>query len=402
MWNLSLVALILALASCKTTSNVAESDILSEADDRTTEFTALIVDTDEILEEEVNRLLDVARKETESKFFPAKWTPEAVTFFMERAYFHVAENARGSGLKFGWRALSKEASQHTKIEHWLENHLDPAKNQIVRLKFKNSKYGVNPVGIISGRVKSHKTMKFANHSIAATVRNQGVLLGLDKWGHFFQMGYWYWHEKLTDKTERDEYAQYMEGDSELPKEKRGRYRAFARQWISTFQFGYFGSWSTGVVSRADMVANEAGYHFWKKLAENPATFKFRVADYADLIPMMNEANNPNKYTSGVEIDTEIVKPNVDKSIFEIVSAIKRSEYKTAAEMADRKTRHVEFYGEELGQGEVNRMRELQKAAYFYFMTCAHPEDDFSDVKPSDAVVKAHNLPATVKFCDFDK
>ncbi len=70
--------------------------------------------------------------------------------------------------------------------------------------------------------------------------------------------------------------------------------------VKNAQYGIFGSYSSGVISYADMAANEAGYQFYTALynafLSNPTStvpYKFDVANYN--FPSMNEQRNRNSY-----------------------------------------------------------------------------------------------------------
>ena len=145
----------------------------------------------------------------------------------------------------------------------------------------------------------------ADHSIAPVVRIGSDLVGIDKFAHFLEQGYWYFdatHQGLLqDAAERREFGLYMEGDPDLDKTLHSKYRAIYSRYCPACTklggFGYYGSKSTGVVSYADTNANESGYEFYQQLWANPAGYELRLADYAT--GTWNEQNNPSKFVSGV-------------------------------------------------------------------------------------------------------
>ncbi|MBF0442874.1 MAG: hypothetical protein HQK54_13290 [Oligoflexales bacterium] len=90
----------------------------------------------------------------------------------------------------------------------------------------------------------------------------------------------------------------MEGDPDLPEALYNKYwYLFVKNSSPIVRFGYFGSASTGVVSYADMNANENGYNFYQRLKSDPLHYQFRFSDYN--INEMNETNVPSKFTHGV-------------------------------------------------------------------------------------------------------
>ncbi len=74
-------------------------------------------------------------------------------------------------------------------------------------------------------------------------------MGTDKWGHFFQQGYWYFellHGMKGDAqaTLMNQYGQYLEGDPAFPKGDKAilsQLNTFSRQYNASMKFGYFGS-----------------------------------------------------------------------------------------------------------------------------------------------------------------
>lgn len=164
-----------------------------------------------------------------------------------------------------------------------------------------------------------------DRTLAAVININGVLMGTDKWGHFFQEGFWYYFNKLGP-ADRKKFGAFLEGDEQafygrvgLTKaEKDKANAAMLAKWKDPYDllkpdlgfglhskpyFGMFGSGPTGVISYADNNANEAGFTFYTKLAANPDAFVFKVTDYP--YKEFNEANeggNPrNKAVGGVVI-----------------------------------------------------------------------------------------------------
>ena len=81
--------------------------------------------------------------------------------------------------------------------------------------------------------------------VGRSFRANDVMVGTDKFGHFFSQGYKY-------------YRREMRGESNERILKKGW---FAERWI-------YGELTTGVFSNADLVANYEGWRFYQSLFEN--------------------------------------------------------------------------------------------------------------------------------------
>jgi hypothetical protein len=92
---------------------------------------------------------------------------------------------QGTGINGG------DISKLTGDELWLETNLAKG-TEIVRLTFAQSRYGID--GVTWGKFLtgpwSLLAKEYADHSIAGTLRINNTLMGTDKWGHFFQQGFW--------------------------------------------------------------------------------------------------------------------------------------------------------------------------------------------------------------------
>jgi hypothetical protein len=112
--------------------------------------------------------------------------------------------------------------------------------------------------------------------LGATIKVDGICIGTDKLGHFFQQGHEYY-----------EIARRQgKGDT-----------AAAEYGIST-EIGKFGLATTGVFSNADLEANRQGLAFYDKLSTSP-TMSFDISDF--ISNQWNEETNPNLYN-----DTELI------------------------------------------------------------------------------------------------
>jgi hypothetical protein len=242
---------------------------LTECDDRETVNTVRLVNCDRILEAHVNDAIELARGEYNG-MPDGDAKGEAIA---EEVYNQLGADSGFAGGLF------------SKIEAWLNDkntlptiEQDGENPMIYRYTFKNSLYGDNPVSILAGKVPAHKIQLAADLSIAPTIRVGGVLMGTDKWGHFFQQGYWYWANKLN-AGERKQLGLYLEGDvkgfhgcvlPDTPKEAEMRRQAMMDKLKNTGGlpkpgFGSLGAETTGVISYADIAANEEGYKFYLNL-----------------------------------------------------------------------------------------------------------------------------------------
>jgi hypothetical protein len=112
--------------------------------------------------------------------------------------------------------------------------------------------------------------------LAPVLSVNGLLIGTDKLGHFFQLGYSHYFQKLVGRDRLPRGQVLSEGDET--------------------ERGLFGLDLTGVYSKADIAANRAGLAFYEKLADN-RTLVFDIRDY--VTRDWNEQWNPNDFKSGM-------------------------------------------------------------------------------------------------------
>lgn len=287
----------LFLPNCKTQSpDDGVSEVLQETDDRELDRTKELKDSDEVFESFVNGVL---AEERQKIGITTEVSPADRDRFVDAVYQRLGANHPGTGIKIGIGPLSQEISQLTHVEHWFAETLSPENQTIAFIKFSESWYKENPIGLLKGRAWSHVTKSTADHSIAPVMRLRGTLMGSDKWGHFFQQGYWYYRSGLPRK-DRWNLGLFLEGDPTV--EKFGtKFRAvIAEQCRSCAKFGYFGSFSTGVISYADCYANEFGWRFYTELAENPAGYRFSLANFD--VRYLNESHIRSQTANSVEQD----------------------------------------------------------------------------------------------------
>ncbi|MCI0455603.1 MAG: hypothetical protein L0Z62_01320 [Gemmataceae bacterium] len=226
-------------------------------------------------------------------------------------YEALGEDQPRSGVDAG---IAGSRAQITKIEHWLKNNLSSERNEINQVTFRQSRYRFNTIG--HGVVGPHpwwfatSDERALNHGIAPTIRlrvvghDSAVLMGTDKWGHFFQQGYWLF--RLIER-EREAFSRYLEGDyspNGRPHGEEARFREHARRFESGGE-GMQGSRASGVISNADIEANLRGADFYDDLYYNflggGGPLVFRSESRANR--RFNEAlHNQNTFVRGTMVD----------------------------------------------------------------------------------------------------
>jgi hypothetical protein len=203
---------------------------------------------------------------------------------------------------------------------WLDNNLSSRHNEILKLRFGQTQFRRNTPGPtrVARDFPWLATADTADHGIAPVINIRNVLMGTDKWEHFFQQGWWLFDRAQTDRgfwreKTRAAFSRWLEGFPSSEGE-RHYFPAIATQCDRAIdgQRGYFGTYSTGVASTGDVNANEEGYHFYRRLAReferNPrgTPFVFSVDDYR--YSGFNEEHNPG-YTD----PRLITEPGLDRT-----------------------------------------------------------------------------------------
>jgi hypothetical protein len=165
------------------------------------------------------------------------------------------------------------------IERWANAQPEAVKPDRKRLKYRGS---FLPDGILFS-------------SFEPCVLLNGVCVGTDKLGHFFQQGWEYFEIAVTlgkGEAVARRYGEWLEGIK--PRESYEAEEAFFRTQKSGSMFGYggFGRTMSGVMSRADLEANLAGMRFYQDVAAG----KFRTMA-AYLSTNWCEEVNTNSYTA---------------------------------------------------------------------------------------------------------
>ncbi len=189
------------------------------------------------------------------------------------------------------------------IEQWSNSHLP-------------HRGGGTGLNVITGTRYEHIPfrMRFIYGYLAPVVKLNGICVGTDKIGHMFQQGFQYYYISqrgrvagtMTGLGRGDQYArawgEWMEG--ELSPATRGNPAIMA--WLRRMsrgaagsvgirgqRQGHFGLASTGVHSRGDLAANEAGMRFYRDLLGNPY-MTFDINRY--ITPDWNEQVSGNIYS----------------------------------------------------------------------------------------------------------
>ena len=299
--HLLLTALFFGCVQAKANNN---SQLRQETDDRETARSAVLVDASAKIDEYMNQKLAEARGAANPNNLP--WDKAMTARLIEEFAKRTAVTEEGTGLGIAVGNVSLEISKLTKAEFDIIHMLDANKNEILPIKFSDSRYSDNPIGIVAGKFPSQKTRLTADHSISPVMRLGTVLIGMDKIGHFLEEGWWYYQAEgrglLHGLDERWTLGQFMEGDDVVPVEVRSRYEkiygTFCSVCVVGGGFGFFGAKSTGVISYGDINANESGYQFFSALAEDPAGYQFKILSFP--VDKWNEQNSPSKFVPGLK------------------------------------------------------------------------------------------------------
>jgi hypothetical protein len=102
---------------------------------------------------------------------------------------------------------------------------------------------------------------------------KSTYIGVDKLGHFFQLGYDHYYQKTLGPKGLSDSQVIAEGKKT--------------------EEGSFGLGNTGVYSHADLAANVAGMGFYRELGKGGSNFAFDIRQY--VTDAWNEQKNPNAY-----------------------------------------------------------------------------------------------------------
>ncbi len=308
-----------------------------ETDDRWTILTEGLVDVSDIVNDQINKFLASAWTYVQAAYKNGESIPACARLEVGWVYSELGEDAPGSMVHVSGIG---DFAPIAKIGLLLDNNWLTAPNQIVKLKFSESRYhnNSNPMGGL--RPKNYWLWNDAtkNHGLAPVVRVGEILVGTDKFEHMFQQGYWLWDlayggatqtlqaqhpgvafPDFTQLAVRTAFSEWLEGTD---KNRAGNVDPLVKQYDAAFHLivsffgvksekGVFGSYSTGVISYADMAANEQGYQFYTALynacykallSGQTATVPYHFDVFNFDFPSMNEQRNPNTFVNGVTPD----------------------------------------------------------------------------------------------------
>lgn len=133
-----------------------------------------------------------------------------------------------------------------------------------------------------GEVRLGQSWVLALAGPSSTVNLGGILVGTDKIDHFWVQGFDYWQRS-----------------------RKGEHLDRAVEWGTRTELGWWGLWTSGVFSYADLAANYAGFEFYAGLLEAGSPVRldeagcvvldrpFRWLDHID--EHVDESKNPSVY-----------------------------------------------------------------------------------------------------------
>ncbi len=168
-----------------------------------------------------------------------------------------------------------------RIEQWADHQPEAVRADRRLLKYRGSGWPDN----------------FVISAYAPSVKVNGVCLGTEKLAHLFQHGWEYYCIAVLDgqgDARARRYGEWQEGLA-----AREEYAAdepyFLQQPMGWPGYGGYGRCISGVISHADLAANQAGLQLYKDLAAG--RFK-TITDY--VTKDLCEETNPNEYTPAMK------------------------------------------------------------------------------------------------------
>jgi hypothetical protein len=147
-----------------------------------------------------------------------------------------------------------------------------------------------------------------------------------------------------------------------------------------------------------MQANEAGFQMYSDLFNDPDGYHFEVAHYSDVWPTMNEQNNPNKFSYGVDADDAAKPVKVEAEVKTILHLLKTSNYPGALIEGDRIVKKMDLVREFYTDADYERYKALRDAAWYYYMRCKDPAGSYLEAKPEASVFVTYSLPEDPVGC----
>jgi hypothetical protein len=268
------VVVLAALATCTPSKHFSTSSrLLQESDERECGASKDLVNIDTQLEQYVNKVIDEER----TAMGPDLRKSRAGALLAERVYKRLGEFAPGSGWGMGvGQESGAELAPTTGIEVWLHKNLAEARHEIHHVTFAKSRFAESG----SGPTSTAPVWVFdstADFAVSPTVRLGGTLIGTDKIGHAFQQGYWYYLTSFG-QAERRLMGLYLEGAPGLTSAQKDFVGKKLREIYPLTVFGIFGIVPTGIISYADMNANEMGYHLYIAIVDHPLEYRFKASE----------------------------------------------------------------------------------------------------------------------------
>ena len=176
------------------------------------------------------------------------------------------------------------------VEVWADRQLEAVQPDRRRFKYRNS--GLPDSAALS--------------AYAPSVRVDGICIGTDKLAHLFQEGWEYYRISVLDGKGDALAIRFGEWQEGL--EARENYAKdeayFLKHPTGRYGYGMYGRCISGVISHADLAANQAGLQLYKDLAAG--RFK-TIRDY--VTKDFCEGANPNDYTPAMK---QLVEKNSQK------------------------------------------------------------------------------------------
>ena len=302
-----ILTLVVAMISCGESHDAQPSKLKREVDDRPLAANLELVDVTRQVNQLMNERISAARHRVNPE--GVSWTREMAELLAVDLWHDLSHQHAGTGIRlFKIRSHRVEVERLTAFETILEQRLDAVPHGMSRIKFSESRYRKNRICFFCAKAPAFYLRSAAEYTIAPVIKVDDTLIGIDKLSHFIDIGYWYFdaHRKglLNGKADRKNFGRYLEGDDTLPKDGRNRYHQLFMRYNPACRlmgcFGFYGARVSGVISFADMNANEDGFRFYHDLVNDPAEYHFQIRSFP--IENWNEQTVPSKFIPGLIVE----------------------------------------------------------------------------------------------------
>lgn len=231
---------------------------------------------------------------------------------IEMVFTHLGKDFPGSG------GLATMIEQQLKKD--LKKDAKDKVQLIYQVKGEDSRFSKVPLDF-NAPVHMFKAKFIRDLSLSPVIKIDGIPVGIDKIGHFFQQGYWYFKifgkDQKQNQARRENYGLWLEGDpaytAKAGKEELALWPKLTKEKVKEKSSPLTGDkpgrhgWPvSGIVSYADLAANQAGYDFyadlannWGMYAMNPGNYNFDIQKHLKQLKQglksLNEYHNPNKF-----------------------------------------------------------------------------------------------------------